>query len=311
MSADAATLTVEPPPAGAAKRSAPLFTYANLFNAIGWLVLVLIVWLLVIPSIRGGNWAPFGSWDSWRFILFGPVIGPLDEWSTWSGLFFGPAEGRTFWEGFKYFVTLKGVSQIQGLALTLFVGVFAVLLSTAIGFIFALGRLSNFKPLRLFCSGYIEMMRALPSYLIIFFVFLGFPKLGIDLSAPWFAIIGLTLYTSAVMAEIFRAGILGVDKGQLEAAYALGLKPRDTIVNIVLPQAVRRMVPSIVSQLITLTKDTSLASVIALQEMTRMGKQLYEFNQNVLETMFVIAAIYFCVCFSLSLASKRLEIKQS
>ena len=307
----AATLAVEPPPSGAIKRPPPFFTYTNLFNAIGWLVLALIVWFLVIPAARGGTWAPFGEWSTWRFLLVGPDFGSMDEWKTWSTLMFGPEEERTFGSGILYFISLKGIPQLQGLAITLFVGVFAVVLSTIIGFFFALGRLSNFKPLRLFCSGYIELMRALPSYLIIFYVFIGFPKLlGINLAAPWFAIIGLTLYTSAVMAEIFRAGILGVDKGQLEAAYALGLKPRDTIVNIVLPQAVRRMVPSIVSQLITLTKDTSLASVIALQELTRKGKQLYEFYNNVLEMMFVVAAIYFLICFSLSLASKRLEIKQ-
>jgi len=81
--------------------------------------------------------------------------------------------------------------------------------------------------------GYIELMRALPSYLIIFYVFIAFPKIGINLAAPWFAIIGLSLYTSAVMAEIFRAGILSVEKGQFEAAYALGLKPRHTVIHIV------------------------------------------------------------------------------
>ena len=265
------------------------------------------MWFLVIPAARYGKWEPFKEWDTWRAML-GLTLEPGQ---TWGMVFFGPEEGRTVWSALKFLISFKGFIQLQGLAMTLFVGVFAVVLSTIIGFFFALGRLSNFKPVRLFCSGYIELMRALPSYLIIFYVFIGFPKLlHVNLDAPWFAIIGLTLYTSAVMAEIFRAGILGVDKGQLEAAYSLGLKPRDTIISIVLPQAVRRMVPSIVSQLITLTKDTSLASIIALQELTRMGKQLYEGNQNILETMFVVAAIYFVVCFSLSLASKRLEIKQ-
>lgn len=244
----------------------PLFTITTAFNAVGWLVLALVLWFMVIPAIRFGNWAPVGEGTTWAFL----------------------------WEG---------------LQITLFVGIIAVILSTIIGFFFALGRLSNFKPVRVFCSGYIEFVRALPSYLIIFYVFLGLPKLGINLAAPWFAVIGLTLYTSAVMAEIFRAGILSVDKGQLEAAYALGLKPRDTVISIILPQAIRRMIPSLVSQLITLTKDTSLASVIALQELTRKGKQLSEFYNNPLEMIFVIAAIYFAICYTLSLLSKRLEVK--
>ena len=117
------------------------------------------------------------------------------------------------------------------------------------------------------------------------------------------------------MAEIFRAGILSVEKGQLEAAYALGLKPFHTVIYIILPQALRRMVPSIVSQLITLVKDTSLASIIALQELTAAGRQLYEFYGQqaglpiVLETLFVIAMVYFVICYILALISNRLEIK--
>lgn len=261
----AATATHDPlrPPKG----PAPFFTVTTAFNAVGWLVLALVAWFLVIPAVRFGNWTEFKNVDNLLFL----------------------------W---------------RGLQVTLFVGAISVVLSTIFGFLLALGRLSNLKPLRVISSGYIEFVRALPSYLIIFFVFLGFPKLGINLSAPWFAIMGLTMYTTAVMAEIFRAGILSVDKGQLEAAYALGLQPRDTIIQIVLPQAVRKMVPAIVGQLITLTKDTSLASVIALQELSAAGKQLFNlYSGIVLETIFVIAAIYFTICFSLSLLSKKLEVK--
>ncbi len=265
----------------ARKYSQPFFTYGLLFNVIGWIVLSAILFIVVIPGLRGGNWTPF--------------IGP-DKGAIWYFLY-------------------------EGLLVTLRIGIISIALSTAFGFLFALGRLSNVKPLRVFCSSYIEFMRALPSYLIIFYVFIVFPKFGVKFewgpmnilgltSDQWFAIVGLSLYTSAVMAEIFRAGILSVEKGQLEAAYALGLKPRDTVVSIILPQAFRKMVPSIVSQLITLTKDTSLASVIAVQELTRKGKQLAEMANNVLETMFVVAAIYFVICYSLSLLSKRLEVKQ-
>lgn len=196
---------------------------------------------------------------------------------------------------------------LDGVLLTLLIGSVSVVLSSIFGFLLALGRLSNFKPVRLFASFYIELIRALPSYLIILYVFLGFSKL--NLAAPTFAIIGLTIYTSAVMAEIFRAGILSVDKGQLEAAYALGLKPRDTVVHIILPQAIRRMMPAIVGQLITLIKDTSLASVIAVAELTSKGQILYGKYKNVLEMMFAVAAVYFAICFMLSILSKKLEVK--
>lgn len=254
------------------RHAAPIFTFARMFNAAGWLILGLLAYFLVIPAIRFGNWSPFGTLSTWQFL--------------WVGL-----------------------------QVTLYVAIFSVVISTIVGFVLALGRLSNNKLISRLSSGYIELMRALPSYLIIFYVFIVFPKVGIKLPSPWFAIIGLSLYTSAVMAEIFRAGILSVEKGQLEAAYALGLKPFHTVMYIILPQALRRMVPSIVSQLITLVKDTSLASIIALQELTAAGRQLYEFYGQsagkpiVLETLFVIASIYFVICYILALISNRLEIK--
>jgi glutamate transport system permease protein len=255
-----------------AKHPAPIVTPSRVFNVLGWIILGLLVYFLVIPAIRYGNWSPFGTLGTWEFL----------------------------WVGLK---------------VTLSVAVFAVIISSIVGFVLALGRLSNNKIVQMLSAGYIELMRALPSYLIIFYVFIVFPKIGITLPSQWFAIIGLSLYTSAVMAEIFRAGILSVEKGQLEAAYALGMKPFHTIAYIVLPQALRRMVPSIVSQLITLTKDTSLASIIALQELTSAGRQLYEYYGQtqgkpiVLETLFVVATIYFVVCYILALISQRLEIK--
>ncbi len=255
-----------------ARHPAPVFTFARMFNVAGWLILGLLVYFLVIPAARFGNWSPFGALSTWEFL----------------------------W---------------KGLQVTLFVAVFSVVISTVCGFFLALGRLSNTRLIKTLSAGYIELMRALPSYLIIFYVFIVFPKVGIKLPSPWFAIIGLSLYTSAVMAEIFRAGILSVEKGQLEAAYALGLKPFHTVIYIILPQALRRMVPSIVSQLITLVKDTSLASIIALQELTAAGRQLYEYYGQtagkpiVLETLFVVALIYFVICYILALISQRLEIK--
>ncbi|MBV9128407.1 MAG: amino acid ABC transporter permease [Verrucomicrobia bacterium] len=308
----------------APRRRGPLVTPNRVFNLLGWLILALIVVFLVIPAARHGNWEPFGDANTWHYL-----------WDT-------PDE--------------NGKPQ-GGLVYTLYVGIAACLISTAVGFVFALGRSSNNRFFHGFCSVYIELMRALPSYLIIFYVFIGLPKfasfynsvvwpgaaawarahLGAGLGGaveflvekfsyvvnfafqwqpPGFAIMGLSLYTSAVMAEIFRAGILSIEKGQLEAAYSLGLKPHHTIINIILPQALRRMVPAIVSQLITLIKDTSLASIIALQELTRAGKQFYEFYLEpgkppiVLETLFVVAAIYFVICYALSIISQRLEMKQ-
>jgi len=199
----------------------------------------------------------------------------------------------------------------EGLWVTVRVAFFAIIFSLLFGVILALGRLSNNKITAISATAYIEISRATPSFLIIFYAFIGLPKLGIKLDSFWAAIVGLTVYTSAVLAEIVRAGILSVDKGQLEAAYSLGLSPFSTLITIVLPQALRRMMPAIVSQLITLIKDTSLAYVIALQELTSQGRAIYQKYSNVLETMFVITVLYFILCYVLSLISRRLEIKES
>lgn len=219
-----------------------------------------------------------------------------------------PSLTRGIWEPFAQDTTWRFLW--DGLWITIQVAFYSIILSMIFGVILALGRLSSLKVVSIPSVVYIELMRALPSYLIIFFVFIGLPKLGIRLDIIWFAVIGLTLYTSAVLAEIVRAGILSVEKGQLEAAYSLGLPSIVTLNTIVLPQALRRMVPAIVSQLITLTKDTSLAYIIGLQELTRKGQQFFQFTGNVLETMFVVGMIYFAICYVLSLISSKLEVKR-
>jgi His/Glu/Gln/Arg/opine family amino acid ABC transporter permease subunit len=249
------------------RRRPDFMSYNTLFNLIGWGLLLLLIFWIVIPSITKGVWEPFSLWTTWQFLL-------------------------------------------DGLWITVQVAFYSVILSMIFGIILALGRLSPNKFISLPSVVYIELVRALPSYLIIFYAYIGLPKLGIKLDTIWFAIIGLTIYTTAILAEVVRAGILSVEKGQLEAAYSLGLSSRHTLTAIVLPQALRRMAPAIVSQLITLTKDTSLAAIIALQELTRKGQQLFQFNGTILETMFVVAMIYFVICYALALVSNRLEVKR-
>lgn len=219
-----------------------------------------------------------------------------------------PAISKGAWEAFTHWEAWRFL--LDGLSITLQVGVYSIVLSMVLGVLFALGRLSVNKLVSVPSTVYVELVRALPSYLIIFYAYIGLPKLGIKLETIWFAVIGLTIYTSAVMAEVVRAGILSVEKGQLEAAFSLGLSTFDTLIYIVLPQALRRMAPAIVSQLITLTKDTSLGYIIALQELTRKGQQLFQFTGAILETMFVVGMIYFVICYILALISNRLETRR-
>jgi His/Glu/Gln/Arg/opine family amino acid ABC transporter permease subunit len=197
-----------------------------------------------------------------------------------------------------------------GLALTLQIALAAGALSLVGGVALALARLSAWRPLALVAGLYVEIARALPLFLIILYTFLAAPRLGVSLDPLPAAIVALTLYTSAVMAEIVRAGIASLARGQTDAARALGLTYVQTLRFVVLPQALRRMTPALVSQLITLTKDTSLASLIGVNELARRAGILYNTYFNPVETLLLVAGIYFALCSSLGALSRRLEPRE-
>ena len=197
---------------------------------------------------------------------------------------------------------------LTGLRNTLTIAVVAIVLSLILGTLLALARLSPWRLLRLPAGFYVEIIRALPVIFLIFFTFFAGARYGLT-DPIWAAIVALTAYTSAVNAEIIRAGILSVERGQVEAARSLGLSYVKMMRLIVLPQALRRMVPPQVSQLITLIKDTSLAYVIGTQELLSRVKVLYSgFETGPLQGLFVAAVIYFAINFSLSLVTRRLEV---
>jgi putative glutamine transport system permease protein len=195
----------------------------------------------------------------------------------------------------------------QGLGVTALIGGVALVASLIISVPLALGRLGLPPPLRIPLVLWIDGIRATPVLAILFIVFFGLPRLGVDLTGIQAATIGLTIYTSAVLSEIVRAGVLSIPRGEVEAARSLGLTYGQTMRRIVLPQALSRMAPAIVSQLITLVKDTSLASILAVQELVGSGRVLFNFYGNPIETLFVVACIYFAICYSLSQISRRLE----
>jgi ABC-type amino acid transport system permease subunit len=145
--------------------------------------------------------------------------------------------------------------------------------------------------------------------MLIIYTFIALPKIGVDLSPFWAGVTALSLYTSCVTSEIVRAGILSLDRGQFEAAEALGLSYAKRVRYVVLPQALRRMVPAIVSQLVTLIKDTSLVSFITVFELARRGQALEQLANNPIETSLVLMALYFAVNFALSEVSRRLELR--
>ncbi len=155
-----------------------------------------------------------------------------------------------------------------------------------------------------------ELLRATRLLLLILFASLVLPDYGIDLPLFWYAVIGLTLYNGAVMAEIFRAGILSLERGQSEAAFAIGLSYWQAMRLVVVPQAVRRMVPALINANVTLLKDTSLAYVVAYEELLRRGRIVGEFSNNPLQALIVVAVMFIIVNATLSWVARRLERRQ-
>ena len=184
------------------------------------------------------------------------------------------------------------------------------MLAIAIGFLLALGRLAISRPVRWLCRTYVELFRSIPLLIMIFAAFFGLPELGVDVSRYMALVIALAVYNSAVLAEIFRAGILSLDRGQTEAAQAIGLSYWQQMRIVILPQAVRRMIPAIVAQLATITKDTALGFVIGYEEFLRRGQNFAEFANNLLPSYIFVAVVYFVLIYVLSRLARRLEVQQ-
>jgi glutamate transport system permease protein len=173
----------------------------------------------------------------------------------------------------------SGVPQalFKALLKTLQVAAVGMVLATVLGLFLAVGRLSDHRWVRVPVSAFIEFFRAIPLLVVIFALYFVLPKFGVDLSAFAALTGGLVLYNSAVLAEIFRAGILSVDRGQREAAFGIGLRKSQVMSLVLLPQAVRRMLPVLIAQLVVLLKDSSLGFIIGYFELLRQARSLVEF----------------------------------
>lgn len=199
-----------------------------------------------------------------------------------------------------------------GLLGTLRAAILAMALALVAGVVLVFARLSRRRLLRAAAIGYLETFRGLPVLLLIFASFLAVPRLGFNISRLQAVVLALALYNSAVLGEIFRAGILSLERGQREGALALGLTEGQAMRSVVLPQAVRRMLPAIVSQLVTLLKDTSLGSVIGYEELLRRSDLAAKTARPAsdLQAFLIAGAIYVLVNLLLSRLARRLESAQ-
>lgn len=194
----------------------------------------------------------------------------------------------------------------NGLKLTLYISFVSIILSTIFGTILAVLRNQTHGPLKLLASIYVEVVRNIPNLLWIYVIFLIF-----KIKSTPAGIVSFTVFTTAALAEIIRGGLNGVDKGQIEAARSQGFSNWQILYHIVLPQAIRNVLPAIVSQFVTVIKDTSfLYSVIALQELfgksyILMGR--YAQTGQVFTIYGIVALIYFIINFSISQFSRWLS----
>jgi glutamate transport system permease protein len=180
----------------------------------------------------------------------------------------------------------------------------------AAGLALALGRLSRRPWVRMPSATYVEVVRTIPALVLVYIVLFALPRYGLDLPLFWKLVVPLSVSNAALFAEVFRAGILSIERGQSEAALAVGLTHGQTMRLIVLPQAARRVLPSIVSQSVGLLKDTSLGYVVSYAELLYSGKVLANYNGLLIQTYIVVALIYLVVNASLSKLARTLEARQ-
>ncbi|WP_375346310.1 amino acid ABC transporter permease [Priestia megaterium] len=200
---------------------------------------------------------------------------------------------------------------MEGFWVTLKVAFISIVLSFLIGSIVGILRYARIQVLSHVLAFIVEIIRNLPLLLIIFFTYFALPEIGIDMEITSAAIVALTVFESAMISEIIRSGLKSIEKGQIEAARSSGLNYYQTLRFVVLPQALRRMVPPLVSQFISLLKDTSLAVVIALPDLLHNAQIIYGQKQSYVVPMFLIIAImYFIVNYALSIIARRLEVKR-
>ena len=217
----------------------------------------------------------------------------------------------------------------KGVWITIFVTLVGFALATAFGLLLAVMGLSKSLALRQIARFYVEIIRGIPILVLLFYIaFVGAPgfvaawnglmspliEAGVagemkvrDVSLLWRAIIALTIGYSAFISEVFRAGILSVDEGQIEAAKALGLSPLQRFRFIVLPQAIRTILPPLGNDFIAMIKDSSLVSVLGVADLTQMGKVYASGSFRFFETYSIVAYVYLLLTVGLSLALRALE----
>lgn len=198
----------------------------------------------------------------------------------------------------------------QGAAMTLLLAFLSMGLAVMVGMSLCLGKLYAPKPIKYFCTCYIEIVRGTPLLIQLYLLYYGLPNIGIELDAFLAAILGLGLNYGAYEAEIYRAGILSIPRGQHEAALSIGMTGTQTLRYVIIPQSIAVILPPSTNDFIALFKDTSLVSIITVMELTRAYSQAANTTYRFLELGLCTALLYFLMSFPLSLWARKVESKQ-
>jgi len=214
------------------------------------------------------------------------------------------------WKIFLHPGTLKFL--FDGLMATLLAALISTVLAFSLAVPLALARLSNRLWVRTLAAGYIGCFRAVPLLLLILFTVILLPSLGLHWSALGYLILGMVLHHSAMTAEVVRAGILSLGRGQKEAALSIGMRDHQAMIWVVLPQALKLMLPALVSSVLAIVQDTSLGYIIPYEELLRRSQQISSFApQSLLQSAFIVTVMYGFVSALLLALRRWIERRQS
>ena len=200
---------------------------------------------------------------------------------------------------------------LPGIGATLLAAAVSVVLALILGLLLGMGRLSELTPLRWFCSIFVEFFRAVPVLMMMLFAYFGLQQVGLFGPTLIFisVVIGLTFYNASVIAELVRAGVGSLPSGQREAGLAIGMTPNQTLAIVLLPQAITAMLPSMISQLVVILKDSALGYWINYLELLNQGKSFGTYQANTIPALIVAAAIYIVLNYGLSRLASVVEYR--
>ena len=206
------------------------------------------------------------------------------------------------WEQIPQYYPLIAAATLR----TVQISLVSIVAGSVLGVAAGLCRVQPYRPLRFIAASYVELLRNIPLMLVLYLIYFGagafFP-----VNPFWASVVGLSVFEGAYIAEIVRAGVESIDRGQMEAARSLGMSYLQSMRHVIAPQAVRRSLPPLTGQFVSLIKDSSLASLVSYEELMLVGRQINSRVFSPFEVFLTVGAIYFTICLALSLLSRWQE----